>query len=69
MLQTEILVETNQYLSSRSASPSEPEAEPEPRDEPSEPETHDGPDDDSNRLPENVPDDWLDPKPFDPAGR
>jgi hypothetical protein len=69
MLQTEILAETNQYLSSRAASPSEPEAEPEPRDEPAEPETDDGPDDDSNPLRENVPDDWLDPKPFDPAGR
>jgi len=22
-----------------------------------------------SELPEHVPDDWLDPKPFDPAGR
>lgn len=27
------------------------------------------PDDDSEPLPESVPDDWLDQKPFDPAGR
>ena len=67
MLETEILVETNQYLSSRSASPDDPKAE--PQDEPAEPETQDGPDDGSNQVPENFPDDWLDPKPFDPAGR
>lgn len=24
---------------------------------------------DADELPENVPDDWLDQKPFDPAGR
>jgi hypothetical protein len=37
----------------------EPDAEEPPReDEPEEPE-----------LPEGVPDDWLDQKPFDPAGR
>lgn len=24
---------------------------------------------DTEEIPESVPDDWLDPKPFDPAGR
>ena len=24
---------------------------------------------DAEEVPERVPDDWLDPKPFDPAGR
>ena len=68
MFQSEILVELNQYVSSRSAPRDEPEAEPKPR-EPADPEAEDGPGDDSDQLPENVPDDWLDPKPFDPAGR
>jgi hypothetical protein len=27
------------------------------------------PETDAEALPESVPDDWLDPKPFDPAGR
>jgi hypothetical protein len=67
MLKTEILAEMNQYVASRSASPDDPKAE--PQDEPAEPETQDGPDDGSNQVPENFPDDWLDPKPFDPAGR
>jgi len=34
-----------------------------------EPEPEDGGNGDPDALPENVPDDWLDPKPFDPAGR
>jgi hypothetical protein len=69
MLQSEILVEMNQYVASRSALRDEREAEPQPQDEPAESEAQDGQDDRSNQLPENVPDDWLDPKPFDPAGR
>jgi hypothetical protein len=32
--------------------------------EPDEPEEEEAP-----AIPENVPDDWLDQKPFDPAGR
>jgi len=35
--------------------------------EPKEPEEPD--DEDDPVVPENVPDDWLDQKPFDPAGR
>jgi hypothetical protein len=35
-----------------------------------EPEEPDEPDEeDEPVIPENVPDDWLDQKPFDPAGR
>jgi hypothetical protein len=35
-----------------------------------EPEEPDEPDEeDEPAIPENVPDDWLDQKPFDPAGR
>ena len=35
-----------------------------------EPEEPDDPDEeDEPVIPENVPDDWLDQKPFDPAGR
>ena len=39
--------------------------EPEPEDEPEEPTAQEPVD----GLPEHVPDDWLDQKPFDPAGR
>jgi hypothetical protein len=35
--------------------------------EPKEPDEPD--DEDDPVVPENVPDDWLDQKPFDPAGR
>jgi hypothetical protein len=38
-------------------------------DESDQPDTPDEGEEDPNALPENVPDDWLDPKPFDPAGR
>lgn len=69
MRQNEILVDMNQYLASRSASPNEPEAAPQREDESAEPEAQDGQDGGSSQIPENVPDDWLDPKPFDPAGR
>jgi hypothetical protein len=35
-----------------------------------EPEQPDEPDEEEEPvIPENVPDDWLDQKPFDPAGR
>jgi hypothetical protein len=33
------------------------------------PEPEAPPESDSEEVPESVPDDWLDPKPFDPAGR
>jgi hypothetical protein len=42
----------------------ERESEPEPTD--ADPEPADA---DREPMPESVPDDWLDPKPFDPAGR
>jgi len=69
MLQRETPVVMNEDVAGRSASHDEPDAEPQPGVEPAEPEAEDGPDDGSNQIPENVPDDWLDPKPFDPAGR
>jgi hypothetical protein len=38
--------------------------------EPEEPEEREEPErEDEAPIPENVPDDWLDQKPFDPAGR
>lgn len=40
------------------------------REEPEEPESAEEPEvEDEPLVPENVPDDWLDQKPFDPAGR
>lgn len=69
MLQSEVRVEMNPYVATRSGSSNEPTAKPHTHDEPEAPETENGPDDSSNEVPENVPDDWLDPKPFDPAGR
>ena len=41
-------------------------SDPEPEDAPPEP---DAAESEAAEIPENVPDDWLDQKPFDPAGR
>ena len=68
MLQSEILGVIN-HVASSSTSRDEPTMEPQPPDAPAAPEAEDGQDDNSDELPANVPDDWLDPKPFDPAGR
>jgi hypothetical protein len=48
---------------------SEEETEnPPPAPPPPDPEAPD-PESDAEVIPESVPDNWLDPKPFDPAGR
>lgn len=69
MLESEIRVEVSPYVATGSASRDEPTAEPDTHDEPEAPEAENGPDASPDEVPENVPDDWLDSKPFDPAGR
>jgi hypothetical protein len=63
------MLQMNQSVASTPAHPDEPRTQPQPEGEPPEPDADDGPDGDSNQVPDSVPDDWLDPKPFDPAGR